>query len=428
MVDQQLFSRYIQEVLPRLHDRSFLVSHPLARLLSPSGLPPYADALRRRLLDAIEGVKPSQPGPTHQASWRRYHQLRLRYVDGKGFLETAKELGISPRQASRDHWQAIQAVAVLLWSQYAVASAIGDQRVVAEDRDEAVTTGDPVDSGLEPGLERELRHLIAAGTGVEAPTDVEETVRGAAAILEPLAASRGVALEVSFPDTLSPVVVGRTLLRQALINIISFCIKRNAQARVTISGADTSRGVIVRLQVRPRQRNGPVSGSTTDVSSDLETLLAVGRRLLAEQGGVVELGMESSGEPAVSLLLPSAQLLSVLVVDDNPDIIRLFRRYLADARNGTGYRLIQASTGEGAVELALEMKPDVIILDVMMPSQDGWEILQRLRGHEGTRRIPVVVCSILPEKDLALSLGVQDFLLKPVTRSGLLAVLERCLG
>jgi CheY-like chemotaxis protein len=67
----------------------------------------------------------------------------------------------------------------------------------------------------------------------------------------------------------------------------------------------------------------------------------------------------------------------------------------------------------------------VIILDVMMPDIDGWEILGRLRSHPSTSAIPVVVCTILAQEELALSLGASGFLLKPITRQALLEELDR---
>jgi CheY-like chemotaxis protein len=153
-------------------------------------------------------------------------------------------------------------------------------------------------------------------------------------------------------------------------------------------------------------------------------MLATGRRLVETQGGTVEVQRHEHGGMSVVAALPPARTRCVLVVDDNPDLLALFRRYLRDG----SYRLIQTGTAESAVRLASELKPDAIILDLMIPSQDGWEILQRLRTSEATCEIPVIVCSVLPENVLARSLGVQVFLAKPVTRTSLVVALERCLG
>src|SRR5258708_34806424 len=63
-----------------------------------------------------------------------------------------------------------------------------------------------------------------------------------------------------------------------------------------------------------------------------------------------------------------------------------------------------------------------------MPPQDGWQILQQLRSDPSIERVPVIICSILPERPLAMALAAADFLAKPVTPQSLLAALERCLA
>jgi CheY-like chemotaxis protein len=71
------------------------------------------------------------------------------------------------------------------------------------------------------------------------------------------------------------------------------------------------------------------------------------------------------------------------------------------------------------------VKPNAIILDVMMPEQDGWETLILFKAHPLTAAIPVIVVTILTDRELALSLGAADFLHKPVSREQLLAALEQ---
>ena len=88
--------------------------------------------------------------------------------------------------------------------------------------------------------------------------------------------------------------------------------------------------------------------------------------------------------------------------------------------------MLGAKEGEEGLRLATEGQPDIIVLDVMMPQKDGWEVLQTLHNSEATRHIPVIVCSVLDDARLALSLGAVDHLAKPVTRSRLLQALARC--
>lgn len=112
---------------------------------------------------------------------------------------------------------------------------------------------------------------------------------------------------------------------------------------------------------------------------------------------------------------------TVLVVDDTPDNLSLMSGLLKDL-----YRVKVANNGEKALQIAgSETPPDLILLDIMMPGMDGWEVLQRLRTHSQTVAIPVVVCSVFNDPELAHSLGAAHFLPKPVSRESLLAALHQ---
>ena len=100
---------------------------------------------------------------------------------------------------------------------------------------------------------------------------------------------------------------------------------------------------------------------------------------------------------------------------------QLFERYLA----GTRYRLSSRRDATQLFEWIEEQSPQVIILDVMMAEVDGWEILGQLKQHPLTSALPVIICSVLPERDLALMLGATLYLSKPVTHSALLATLNQ---
>jgi CheY-like chemotaxis protein len=123
----------------------------------------------------------------------------------------------------------------------------------------------------------------------------------------------------------------------------------------------------------------------------------------------------------VRLRLPTLESLPVLVVDDSADNIKLLQRYLG----GTRYQLSSLREPEKALQLIEQSKPQIVILDLMMPGVDGFEILSRLHSNPVTCQIPVVVCTILPQEELALSLGASAFMHKPVMQEKLLAVLDR---
>ena len=133
----------------------------------------------------------------------------------------------------------------------------------------------------------------------------------------------------------------------------------------------------------------------------------------------VAVGAPAGGFSA-ELCCPSAAMTPVLVVDDHVDTLDLLQRYLAD----TPYTMLPVSDPQQVVELAAAHQPCAILLDVMMPAMDGWAVLMQLRQDERTAHLPVLVCTILDQSELALSLGASGFLHKPVTRLALLAALD----
>ncbi|MBI5639062.1 MAG: diguanylate cyclase [Nitrospirae bacterium] len=109
----------------------------------------------------------------------------------------------------------------------------------------------------------------------------------------------------------------------------------------------------------------------------------------------------------------------VLVVEDDRPTSEILTIHLSKA----GYRVVHAYDGVEAIAKAKEMKPFVITLDVMLPKKDGWEVLQSLKADPETNSIPVIMHSIIDNKDLAYTLGASDYLLKPVDKNILLAKL-----
>jgi CheY-like chemotaxis protein len=114
----------------------------------------------------------------------------------------------------------------------------------------------------------------------------------------------------------------------------------------------------------------------------------------------------------------------VLIVEDDAPTLRLFTLYM----NSAGYRVLGTSSGEQALEYAREFHPAAILLDILLPEMDGWEVLSRLKSSPITREIPVLVVSVLERQSLSYRLGAIDHLVKPVDREQLMAVLHRCMA
>ena len=109
----------------------------------------------------------------------------------------------------------------------------------------------------------------------------------------------------------------------------------------------------------------------------------------------------------------------ILVVDDVPENVRLLEAVLTPR----GYEVVSATDGSTALELAESAKPDLVLLDVMMPQPDGYEVCRRLRKREGTAMLPVIMltASLGPEKTNAIKAGADDFIAKPFNHDELFA-------
>ncbi len=115
---------------------------------------------------------------------------------------------------------------------------------------------------------------------------------------------------------------------------------------------------------------------------------------------------------------------TVLVIDDNHNDRRFLHHYLS----GEGYHVVLATSGKQGLQMALEVLPDLITLDVMMPEMDGWETLVGLKNNPKLTHIPVVMSSIIEDRHLAQTLGAADYLIKPVDKSRLLNMLDKHIG
>ncbi len=394
------FLRHLRDALNHLYDLDRLRRNPLLAAFKLADRFDAPASLQRILTEAIEALKPDTSLPPSGPAWRTYDLLLCCYVQQLDQATVAGQLGISPRQLRRDRNAALELLAQRLWQEYDVGKR-------DEGKDEADAWQETEDG---PDIGGELAWLRDAS--LEKPTDLNETLRGALDLARRLAGRYQAQLEVHVPETLPGLAVHPVALSQILLNLLGVAVHQAASGQVRISAQAMRWEAEVTVHCAGARAAG--EPAPEDVAS-----LRMARHLATLSNCRLDLAV--AGQPfSVVLTLPALEQMPVLVIDDNTDTLQLLQRYTSFTR----YRLVATQDPEQALSLAERIGPHIIVLDVMMPQIDGWRVLERLREHPATEHVPVLVCSILSQEELALSLGAAGFLRKPVTRHAFLAALD----
>ncbi len=408
----QAFVRELRRALWHYYDPNELRKSPLVRLLAAG---PRVDiaSLRRALASAIEALKPQGRASRQSSAWRIYQTLSSRYLQQFSQAEVARDLGLSVRQMARQDALALQALAEYLWDRHQLLDKVDASWPACGQGPAEPTEADT--QGLSP--EQELQW---AGTSLKAETiSAQDLLQGLLETAQPLARTCGACLELNGAEYLPQLTVQRATARQALLNILAAAMRGSGGGDIVIDVEGDAQQL--RVCIAPWVAHG-ASGSPSD---DQAENVAMARHLLALSGGSAEVVSGRDGQCSlIRIVLQAVQQTPVLAIDDNVDALRLFERCLAD----TSYVCIAARDAQQALALAEKRPPQAIVLDVMLPEVDGWEVLARLREHPGMRGVPIVVCTILPQEELALALGATGFLRKPFSRTDLLAALDRAVG
>jgi CheY-like chemotaxis protein len=391
--------RFLRDALNHLRDPNYLRQSPLSALFGIANQPDTPTALRGILIEAIESLRPEDSEPAQSPAWRLHESLFYRYVQYSSQREIADQLGISPRQLRREQHTALEALTYRLWEQFNL-----DANPVEAQATESVPASNTVYEDL----------AWLKNAPPEAPTDLDQELPAVLELARSLADRYEVELSVVQEDAVPQLATNPIAFRQTLLTLLGVAIPRAPCNQVRIM----TRVLPGEVEIAIRCETPPIGAQL--IEKDDDASLHMARRLAELCQGSLTI---STADKAfgVTLSLPVLGQLPVLAIDDNAGTLNLLQRYVA----GTRYRLIGVRDPEKAVSLAQQAFPQIIVLDVMMPHVDGWEVMGRLRQHPSTSHIPVVVCTILPEEELAFSLGASDFVRKPIMRKAFLAALDR---
>ena len=394
-MDQQTFNSLFRDLISRIYDRVAIENHPLAAefLIAPDVKLRRADAIRQLILGEIEHLRPDGPEILWQSpEWRPYLILNKRYVEAEDPSEIAKSLYIGDRQFRRDHSRALQALSTRIWENYFAKANDGENPGGQESEEQQ-------DFEFHPEQ-----------------LDLHEIIDGVVSLTSRRFESEKVRLNIELPAIPLIVFSDRVVLRQILLSMLNYVMHLREEPVITLR-AKPEAGLTISLSFEADEQWASIQNDERDT---LEFVRKLSPRLPARLEEVYP-PPGKAGPASIHLLFGSAKPKNVLMVDDQPATLKMFQRYLS----GTSLDITGISDPGLVLETARQLQPALILLDVMMPRIDGWEVLQALQLDPQTKNIPIIVCSAWGEPELARSLGAVEFLKKPVIQKDLLAALNR---
>ena len=291
---------------------------------------------------------------------------------------------------------------------------------------------------------------------------ISDVIKGVMSTAVAFVKEKPISLIQSIPADLPPVWGDEFRTRQVLLNLVNNASKFTEQGSITVSAevvteadgvemmvvsvTDTGIGIAQKDMDKLFEAFQQVDSSMTRRVGGTGLGLPITRSLVEIQGGRLwvesEVGVGSTfsfsvplnplpaqeeedetAEPTPSLALDTEDKhpsRTVLVLDDEAGVINLYRRYLAH----NGYEVVGTTDPDALEDMIGAHHPDLVLLDVMMPNRDGWEVLRGLKARPETRDIPVVVCTIVDERERGLKMGAAGYLVKPFVEEDLLELIE----
>jgi signal transduction histidine kinase/CheY-like chemotaxis protein len=295
--------------------------------------------------------------------------------------------------------------------------------------------------------------------------EVAATLDEVASTVQPLVAKNGNKLIIECPADMGAMHADLTKVRQTLFNLLSnaskFTDKGSIHVLVTAKQGPTGERIAIAVRdsgigMTPEQMGklfqsfSQADNSTTRKYGGTGLGLAISRKFCQMMGGDITVTSEPGKGSTFTMELPRTVVIGdapvaqtagaparkpdagppvasrakVLVIDDDPHAVDLLSRFLLRE----GFQVESAHSGKEGIELARKTRPDVITLDVMMPGMDGWAVLAALKADPDLGMIPVIMTTMMENKELGHAMGAADCLSKPVDWSRLEQLLGRLAG
>jgi CheY-like chemotaxis protein len=378
----ETFIEQVKEALEKLYDFQALQKNELVQKIASKLTDSHTTGthqLRGQIIDAIESLNPGENVTAQSGASRIYSLIYMHYVGRLTIQQAAWEIGVSLRQAYRDLRRGQEQVSAVLWDK--------------------LSTDTPASPEQSNSAQEELSLLEDNTTVTSLQALLETTMRP----IHFLAEKYQIAIEIDSPKTPIMLTINHIIAQQTLTHILSQIIQQLKPAKLHIKLCDESRFISFQYQ--------GASQLDLHIEPTIQQMMEQIRWELQayKDEEIQEIGLVSSQRRAL-----------VVVIDDNEGSFHLLQRHLTD----DAYSVSSVPNTEHGLRMIQQLMPDVIILDVMMPGIDGWELLQRLRAKKETQAIPVIICSVINDPELAYVLGASHYVPKPVSRESLLRALQ----
>ena len=384
------FENLVKDALTNLYDYAVLEAHPLAntKIIPPESYKhSKGEYLRTVLVEAINGLKPNEiEYDTLSNEWRAYIILSQRYIENVSSHDLAKTLLLGERQIRRNQKKAIQAVALRLWDQFGLR----------EDQSQ----------------ESEQPEFIINSEKI----NLYQVVSGVLSLLKSRFTQESVNVNFESGDTDIFINSDRIILRQILIGVLNLLLQKEDLSEIQINISKEDEFTAIKI-LSPKQ-SFPKNHILDQLQSQESAVTYWAKEL--------NLGFHDENteeENIFEIRFLQMDKKSILIIDDQETALKMYKRYLSKS----DYKIHGLSKATKVLNKAIELQPSIILLDIMMPKVDGWEVLQSLRLNEKTKHIPIIVCSAWGEPELAKSLGANHFLSKPIMQRELIDTLKQYL-
>jgi DNA-binding response OmpR family regulator len=291
--------------------------------------------------------------------------------------------------------------------------------------------------------------------------NVSNLVEEVVSIVQPNLDKNHNSLTINMPNDLKELSTDVTKLKQILLNLLNNATKFTHEGKISLDVTkarsqgenwvyfkitDTGIGMTLDQMSKLFQNFSQADSSTTRKYGGTGLGLAISKKFAQLMGGDISVQSKIDKGSAFTIKIPISEKIlfqtddielpiyidslpnvlenpSVLVIDDDPVIQDLMMWALSKK----GYQYFASYDGIDGIKRAKELLPSVIVLDIQMPEMDGWNVLTKLKEDSELSKIPVIILSMIDDKNKGYSLGTAEYLLKPIDRNQLNSVLKKYL-